>query len=693
MAKDKVYITLEVTDKGTAVVKGFDKNTEQAFNKMKTHAKASTASMGSSLQKLKKHWVAYSVGAVAAVVAVKAVMTKIISTITTWTRLSMVQEDAEIALAASLKANLEYTDQLNTKYQEFAANIQKKTKYGDEEVLQLMALQKNLGVASDKIEEATKMSIGLAAATGRDVQSMAMYVALAQQGEFTMLRRYIPALRSTTDATEQLRIVMEFAARGFKVAQDVTESFSGSLKQTSNLWGDLREKLASVITKNQTILAYMKQTREWLIKVGEEVDAWREANQAFIDQKAEKAIEAIKEAIVTLAPLVQAIGVSIGWLAKQTMAFIDDFVKLGKWIGETSAKIVLHFENTKGATAEEANAMFSLEGGAKHLNKELQNIIASNIALFSSMKNVSSQKNYLSKGEPTVKPELPLLEDATPKITAPEFAGDYWLNLKESSEQALNEETERMNKRIAFEQETDDMLLEMKAQYYLDDKALAEQRLIDEIAMMNGAAKKEKNIEDAKARVEKQAAIAMLANWNSAFAELAKGSKTAFALWKATALAQTIIDTYAAAQAAYKAMAGIPVVGPALGVAAAAAAIAAGMARVSAIQGQEMAEMYHAGGIVGRGVQSSRLVSPDVFAGAQRAHTGLGPDEKPVIVKNDEGIFTKEQMAAMGTGLGLEGRIDNHVHVYLDGREITKAQLKLLEKDGMMVGRFQRALS
>lgn len=63
-------------------------------------------------------------------------------------------------------------------------------------------------------------------------------------------------------------------------------------------------------------------------------------------------------------------------------------------------------------------------------------------------------------------------------------------------------------------------------------------------------------------------------------------SSKARAIGKAAAIAETVINTYRAATAAYAAMAGIPVVGPALGVAAASAAIAAGMANVAAIQGQ-----------------------------------------------------------------------------------------------------------
>jgi len=69
---------------------------------------------------------------------------------------------------------------------------------------------------------------------------------------------------------------------------------------------------------------------------------------------------------------------------------------------------------------------------------------------------------------------------------------------------------------------------------------------------------------------------------NMATAALAFGKK-GFAAYKAFATAQAIVDTYKAANAAYSALAGIPIVGPALGIAAAAAAIAAGLANVAAI--------------------------------------------------------------------------------------------------------------
>jgi hypothetical protein len=65
---------------------------------------------------------------------------------------------------------------------------------------------------------------------------------------------------------------------------------------------------------------------------------------------------------------------------------------------------------------------------------------------------------------------------------------------------------------------------------------------------------------------------------------LGQHSKTAFAAWKAMAIAQTVIDTYSSAVSSYKALAGIPIIGPALGFTAAGIAVAAGMARVAAIR-------------------------------------------------------------------------------------------------------------
>lgn len=76
------------------------------------------------------------------------------------------------------------------------------------------------------------------------------------------------------------------------------------------------------------------------------------------------------------------------------------------------------------------------------------------------------------------------------------------------------------------------------------------------------------------------------------------GNKKFAAIYKAAAIANTIVKTYESATSAYSAMASIPYVGPVLGAAAAAAAIAAGLANVQAIKNQQVGG-YATGGILG----------------------------------------------------------------------------------------------
>jgi SLT domain-containing protein len=71
------------------------------------------------------------------------------------------------------------------------------------------------------------------------------------------------------------------------------------------------------------------------------------------------------------------------------------------------------------------------------------------------------------------------------------------------------------------------------------------------------------------------------------FAILAQHSRAAFAAWKAFSIVNAIIDTYTGAQKAFTSLAGIPIIGPALGAAAAGVAIAAGMMRVNMIRNQQ----------------------------------------------------------------------------------------------------------
>jgi hypothetical protein len=165
------------------------------------------------------------------------------------------------------------------------------------------------------------------------------------------------------------------------------------------------------------------------------------------------------------------------------------------------------------------------------------------------------------------------------------------------------EEAERKKLRWAIEDENLKMQLDLEKQIQLEkaktkDMDLQKIRLLEaeqaaykvltDITLEN--AQKDLESKEAKIRAQQILTDTEKAGFDQAvdnFQILAQNSKAAFAVWKAMAITQTIIDTYKAAQGSYASLSSIPYIGPALGIAAAAAAIAAGMARVNMIRSQD----------------------------------------------------------------------------------------------------------
>ena len=91
-----------------------------------------------------------------------------------------------------------------------------------------------------------------------------------------------------------------------------------------------------------------------------------------------------------------------------------------------------------------------------------------------------------------------------------------------------------------------------------------------------------KNLELAKTQFNALGDLAMAFN-----AQSKEGQKRAFNVKKGADIASATIDTFLSATSAYKSMAGIPVVGPALGVAAAGMAVATGLLNIKKIASQK----------------------------------------------------------------------------------------------------------
>lgn len=108
-------------------------------------------------------------------------------------------------------------------------------------------------------------------------------------------------------------------------------------------------------------------------------------------------------------------------------------------------------------------------------------------------------------------------------------------------------------------------------------------------------------------------------------------NKKQFEIGKKAAIAQTVINTYEMATSSYKALAGIPIVGPVLGAIAAGAAILYGKSQISAIKSQQ----FGGGGVAGGGAPSIPTTASNASTGLPEGSPGdVGPDQEPQKVVN-----------------------------------------------------------
>ena len=111
---------------------------------------------------------------------------------------------------------------------------------------------------------------------------------------------------------------------------------------------------------------------------------------------------------------------------------------------------------------------------------------------------------------------------------------------------------------------------------------------------------------------------------------------------KALAITATTIDTFQSAQASYKSLAGIPVIGPALGGIAAAAAVAMGIKNIAAIRSANSSTKPSTSTMPDISQQGP---APQMMSGAFELSGGVAPEPTRAYVVTDEMTNSQNQLA------------------------------------------------
>jgi hypothetical protein len=171
-----------------------------------------------------------------------------------------IQEDAERKLAAAIRATGGEVDKNLDRFKSFASEMQRLTVVGDETTLRLLQVATAQGLTADSAERATKNAISMQSAFGVSAESAIRMTAALEQGDATMLRRYIPALRGVEDETQMLAKAHEILAGSFGIAEEEARTTTGSLKQLKNQFGDFMEQVGSVIA--DAMLPFVEKVKD-----------------------------------------------------------------------------------------------------------------------------------------------------------------------------------------------------------------------------------------------------------------------------------------------------------------------------------------------------------------------------------------------------------------------------------------------
>lgn len=161
-------------------------------------------------------------------------------------RLADVQLKAEAQLLTALKGRKEAQQELIKQ----AADLQKKTTFGDEETIAAQARIAAFVQEVDQIKELTRVSQDFASAKGIDLATASDLITKSFASSTNALSRYGIEIEGTAGSSERLTNIVKGLDNAFKgQAEVIANTGLGPLIQIQNAIGDVREEIGKAILK------------------------------------------------------------------------------------------------------------------------------------------------------------------------------------------------------------------------------------------------------------------------------------------------------------------------------------------------------------------------------------------------------------------------------------------------------------
>lgn len=243
-----------------------------------------------------------------------------------------IQEDAISQLNQALVNAGTFSEETSQSFQDFASGLQDVTTFGDEALLSQLALARQFVGTDDDAKNLVKTATDLSVATGVTLESAVRNLGKTYGGLTGELGEVVPELKNLTE--EQLRSgeAVDLIANKFEgFARNQAQTFSGSLTQAENDFGDLLEVMGSFITENTVVQDAISESGDFFDQLSDALvsngDEWRDVVtrgvKLFISginatiqiiPKALAVFSVLAEGLVTLETAFRSLNNAVGFL-------------------------------------------------------------------------------------------------------------------------------------------------------------------------------------------------------------------------------------------------------------------------------------------------------------------------------------------------------------------------------------------
>ncbi len=299
MAKEDAIITISLIDKFSGTFKRINKAVQGTKKRLQT--------LGRSLKPLVTRFAALGT-AIAGGAAIRKSL-----------QLAEKQVKAEAKLLAALKGQ---GDEL-TRIQKIASQIQSETIIGDEDLIDTAALLVNMGVSTERIDDALRAAVDTSQALGAPIALVARAIGRFGTGTAGLLGQRVPELVELAAQGKLAAEGIDFLRERFRgTSQEIAKTDFGQVTQQLNALGDAFEQQGNIFVQFQTII--LKGA----------VEAFNSLNEAMKSEQFRNVITVAKVLLGELSKFAPQLLAIIGALAAiQIAVFVTPLLVIGTQIG------------------------------------------------------------------------------------------------------------------------------------------------------------------------------------------------------------------------------------------------------------------------------------------------------------------------------------------------------------------------